>query len=157
MPAVLHVGRVDREAVRRLLAEDRRLARVMPRYFDARDPAGAGLELDDGLPHDDCDYFAVYGCTNPFSREELRKHEVIPFSAWLPAMPHLYTAGSSLCVAATKQRAARLLEVPMIDVRRFDDNEELLCSSELDDDGVYVTAAEVAAAWGEECLIPDAE
>ena len=72
-------------------------------------------------------------------------------------MLHLYTAGSSLCVAATKQRAARLLEVPMIDVRRFDDNEELLCSSELDDDGVCVTAAEVAAAWGEECLIPDAE
>ena len=45
----------------------------------------------------------------------------------------------------------------MSDVRRFDDNEELLCSSELDDDGAYVTAAEVAAAWGEECLIPDVE
>jgi len=41
-----------------LLAEDRRLARVLPRYFDARDQAGAGLELDDGLPHDDCAYFA---------------------------------------------------------------------------------------------------
>jgi hypothetical protein len=71
-----------REAVRKLLCDDKRLARVMPRYFDERDKAGQGsFELDDDLPHDDCDYFAVYGCTNPFSRDELAKHEVIPFSA----------------------------------------------------------------------------
>lgn len=70
-----------RDAVRNLLADDKRLARVMPRYFDERDNIGQGsLELDDGLPHDYCDYFAVYGCGNPFSRDKLEKHELVPFS-----------------------------------------------------------------------------
>ena len=69
-----------RDAVRQLLGDDKRLARVMPRYFDARDKVGQGSnELDDGLPHDDCEYFAVYGACEPFSRCELEKHEVIPF------------------------------------------------------------------------------
>ena len=50
----------------------------MPRYFDERDKCSNGmLELDDGLPHDECDYFAVYGFADPFSREELAKHEII--------------------------------------------------------------------------------
>lgn len=69
-----------REAVRELLSDDKRLARVMPRYFDRdRDPQTPGFELDDGLPHNDCDYFAVYGACEPFSNEELAKHDVIPF------------------------------------------------------------------------------
>ena len=69
-----------REAVRDLLSDDKRLARVMPRYFDHRDKAGQGsFELDDGLPHEDCEYFAVYGAGDPFSRDALARHEVIPF------------------------------------------------------------------------------
>ena len=69
-----------REAVRLLLRDDQRLARVMPRYFDHRDQAGRGSdELDDGLPHEDCDYFAVYGSSKPFSEVALAQHEVIPF------------------------------------------------------------------------------
>lgn len=68
--------------VRDLLSDDKRLARVMPRYSDERDKAGQGsFELDDDLPHDDCEYFAVYGACEPFSRDALAKHEVIPFSA----------------------------------------------------------------------------
>ena len=72
-----------RDGVRELLAADQRLAnRVMPRYFDERDKAGQGsFELDDGLPHDDCSYFAVYSCTYPFSQESLSEHELIPFGA----------------------------------------------------------------------------
>jgi predicted HD phosphohydrolase len=66
-----------REAVRELLSDDKRLARVFPRYFDDRDQAGNGsFELDDGLPHDDCDYFAVYGACNPFSAEALAQHDI---------------------------------------------------------------------------------
>lgn len=66
-----------RERVRQLLKEDQRLARVMPRYFDSRDKAGQGsFELDDGLPHDDCDYFAVYSHGDPFSAEALSEHEI---------------------------------------------------------------------------------
>lgn len=69
-----------RETVRKLLADDQRLARVMPRYYDERDKAGQGsFELDDGLPHDECEYFAVYGVCQPFSRAALAEHEVIPF------------------------------------------------------------------------------
>jgi hypothetical protein len=65
-----------REAVRQLLRDDQRLARVFPRYFDERDKAGRGsFELDDGLPHDECDYFAVYGACEPFS-DEIAKHEI---------------------------------------------------------------------------------
>ena len=67
-----------REQVRQLLREDQRLARVFPRYFDDRDKAGRGsFELDDGLPHDDCDYFAVYGLSEPFSAEALADHDVV--------------------------------------------------------------------------------
>ena len=69
-----------REAVRKLLASDQRLARVMPRYYNERDKAGqGGFELDDGLPHDECEYFAVYGSCEPFSKAALAEHEVIPF------------------------------------------------------------------------------
>lgn len=67
-----------REGVRELLGDDKRLARVLPRYFDARDKVGQGsFELDDGLPHDDCDYFAVYGMSNPFDEDELAKHDIV--------------------------------------------------------------------------------
>jgi hypothetical protein len=67
-----------REAVRQLLREDQRLARVLPRYFDERDKASRGsFELDDGLPHDECDYFAVYGVGEPFSAEALSGHEIV--------------------------------------------------------------------------------
>jgi hypothetical protein len=67
-----------REAVRQLLREDQRLARVCPRYFDERDKAGRGsFELDDGLPHDECDYFAVYGASEPFAPEALAMHEIV--------------------------------------------------------------------------------
>ena len=67
-----------REEVRQLLREDKRLARVFPRYFDVRDSAGCGsFELDDGLPHDDCVYFAVYGLSEPFSAEALAAHDVV--------------------------------------------------------------------------------
>lgn len=66
-----------REEVRKLLREDQRLARVFPRYFDDRDKAGRGsFELDDRLPHDDCDYFAVYGSLDPFAPEALALHEI---------------------------------------------------------------------------------
>lgn len=71
-----------RDAVRQLLSDDQRLARVMPRYFDERDKAGQGsFELDDGLPHDECEYFAVYGACEPFLPEAMAKHELIPFTA----------------------------------------------------------------------------
>jgi hypothetical protein len=67
-----------REEVRQLLSDDKRLARVMPRYFDERDKAGQGsFELDDGLPHDECDYFAVYQATEPFSKEALAQHDLV--------------------------------------------------------------------------------
>ena len=67
-----------REAVRQLLRDDKRLERVMPRYFDARDKAGQGSnELADGLPHDDCDYFAVYGACEAFSAAALAEHEIV--------------------------------------------------------------------------------
>ena len=67
-----------REAVRQLLREDQRLARVMPRYFDKRDSAGQGsFELDDGLPHDECAYFAVYGVADPFCPKALAEHEIV--------------------------------------------------------------------------------
>lgn len=67
-----------REAVRQLLREDKRLARVLPRYFDERDKVGQGsFELDDALPHDDCEYFAVYDTLNPFSEEALQAHDVV--------------------------------------------------------------------------------
>ncbi len=65
-----------REEVRQLLREDKRLARVCPRYFDERDKAGRGFEHDDGLPHDDCDYFAVYGVLDPFDPEALALHKM---------------------------------------------------------------------------------
>lgn len=66
-----------REEVRQLLREDQRLARVCPRYFDHRDPTNlSGFELDDGLQHDNCDYFAVYGSLDPFSQEALAVHEI---------------------------------------------------------------------------------
>lgn len=66
-----------REAVRNLLREDQRLARVFPRYYDERDEAGRGSwELDDDLPHEDCDYFAVYDVTQPFSPDALAEHEI---------------------------------------------------------------------------------
>jgi hypothetical protein len=63
-----------REDVRQLLREDQRLARVFPRYFDERDVAGRVRELDDGLPHDDCAYFAVYDRMQPFSPDALAMH-----------------------------------------------------------------------------------
>lgn len=67
-----------REAVRQMLRGDKRLARVMPRYYDERDSAGKGsFELDDKLPHDDCEYFAVYGSTDPFLTEALAAHEIV--------------------------------------------------------------------------------
>lgn len=67
-----------REAVRQLLSGDKRLERVMPRYFDERDKAGQGsFELPDGLPHDECEYFAVYGSCEPFSAEALSQHEIV--------------------------------------------------------------------------------
>jgi hypothetical protein len=69
-----------REAVRQLLSADKRLARVIPRYYDrTRDRAVVNdpYNLDDGLPHDDCDYFAVYGSCEPFSTEALAEHEVV--------------------------------------------------------------------------------
>ena len=67
-----------REAVRQLLADDKRLARVMPRYFDDRDKAGRGsFELEDGLPHDECEYFAVYGACDPFDPVKLAEHEIV--------------------------------------------------------------------------------
>lgn len=67
-----------REDVRQMLREDQRLARVFPRYFDERDQAGRdGFEFDDGFPHDDCDYFAVYDAIEPFSAEALALHYVV--------------------------------------------------------------------------------
>lgn len=70
-----------REAVRRLLKDDQREARVFPRYSDKRDQAGNGSnELDDGLRHDGCTYFAVYGDCEPFSATALAEHEIDPFT-----------------------------------------------------------------------------
>lgn len=67
-----------RESVRQLLKQDARLARVVPRYFDRqRDPRTPGFELDDGLPHDECDYFAVYGSCEPFDAKLLARHEIV--------------------------------------------------------------------------------
>jgi hypothetical protein len=66
-----------REAVRRLLSDDKRLARVLPRYFDERDKVAKGITLDDGLPHDECVYFAVYGACEPFSAAALAEHEIV--------------------------------------------------------------------------------
>ena len=67
-----------RESVRQLLREDRRLERVIPRYFDDRDKCGQGSnELNDGLPHDECTYFAVYGICEPFAAEKLNEHEIV--------------------------------------------------------------------------------
>jgi hypothetical protein len=63
-----------RDEVRQLLREDKRLARVFPRYFDKRDPEVKGFEVDDGLPHDDCAYYAVYGVSQPFSPDALAMH-----------------------------------------------------------------------------------
>jgi hypothetical protein len=52
---------------------------VIPRYYDRiRDQVSAKRwNLDDGLPHDECDYFAVYGHDEPFSAEALAEHEVV--------------------------------------------------------------------------------
>lgn len=67
-----------REEVRQLLRSDKRLARVLPRYFDDRDRVGwSACELDDGLPHDECEYFAVYDLENPFSAEALELHNIV--------------------------------------------------------------------------------
>lgn len=67
-----------RDEVRKLLREDQRLARVFPRYFDDRDQGGrGGFELDDGLPHDDCDYFAVYDVLDPFDSKALALYEIV--------------------------------------------------------------------------------
>lgn len=69
-----------REDVRKLLCADQRLSRVVPRYFDERDKIRLGcnnFELDDGLPHEDCDYFAVYGVIDPFCPEALAKHDIV--------------------------------------------------------------------------------
>lgn len=66
-----------RESVRELLREDKRLARVIPRYYDERDRVFRSNEVDDDLPYDDCEYFAVYGLTEPFSQEALREHEIV--------------------------------------------------------------------------------
>jgi hypothetical protein len=72
-----------REAVRQLLHIDQRLARVMPRFPDARDKMTHGSnELDDGQAHDDCEYFAVYGSCRPFSSSALANHEVILFDLY---------------------------------------------------------------------------
>lgn len=69
-----------REAVRQLLKRDARLARVCPRYYGERDKAnGRGFEVDDGLPHDDCEYFAVYGgldVREHFDEQLLSQHEI---------------------------------------------------------------------------------
>jgi hypothetical protein len=66
-----------REEVRQLLREDKRLARVLPRYFDERDKVPANYELDDGLPHDECEYFAVYDVSEPFSEEALDIYDLV--------------------------------------------------------------------------------
>ena len=72
-----------REAVRQLLHTDQRLARVLPRYRDARDKIHHGSnELDDGLAHDECEYFAVYASCRPFSVSALANHEVILFDLY---------------------------------------------------------------------------
>lgn len=48
----------------------------MPRYFDSRDKESPGFELDDGLEHADCSYFAVYGSIEPFCAKALSDHEI---------------------------------------------------------------------------------
>jgi hypothetical protein len=69
-----------REAVRQLLDGDQRLSLVLPRYREARDKIHHGVnELDDGLPHDECEYFAVYAPYSSFSESALANHQVIPF------------------------------------------------------------------------------
>lgn len=68
-----------REDVRQMLASDKRLDRVVPRYFDERDPLLDGMELHDGLPHENCDYFAVYDKAEPFSLGALAYHELVGF------------------------------------------------------------------------------
>jgi hypothetical protein len=35
------------------------------------------FEVDDDLPYDDCDYFAVYGVLEPFDPEALAVHEIM--------------------------------------------------------------------------------
>ena len=60
-----------REEVRKLLREDQRLSRVVPRYFDSRDGA------IDEEPHDECTYFAVYDSIQPFSEKLLAQHEIV--------------------------------------------------------------------------------
>jgi hypothetical protein len=50
---------------------------VLPRYFDERDKVAKGITLDDGLPHDECVYFAVYGACEPFSAAALAEHEIV--------------------------------------------------------------------------------
>ena len=48
------------------------------RYFDARDQTGnQGNELDDGLPHNDCNYFAVYDRSEPFDKEALDPYSIV--------------------------------------------------------------------------------
>lgn len=70
-----------REAVRQLLRGDKRLARVCPRYYRSSHPVElhyrGTFEIDDGMPHDDCDYFAVYDTTDPFLPEALAAHEIV--------------------------------------------------------------------------------
>lgn len=70
-----------REAVRQLLADDKRLARVCPRYWSMSHPVEmryrGEFEVDDDLPYNDCDYFAVYGVIEPFDREALARHEIV--------------------------------------------------------------------------------
>lgn len=69
-------------------------------------------------------------------------------------MWHLYEFSGHQAVAKTKQRAAAMLEVPMADVERIPDQDEVLCRSSEDDEGFTMTAAELCEAWGEECLLP---
>lgn len=67
-----------RESVRLLLREDKRLERVLPRYYDERDRAGRGkMELNDGFPHEDCDYFVVYDKDQPFLPDAIAEHEIV--------------------------------------------------------------------------------
>lgn len=67
-----------REDVRQLLSSGQRLERVIPRYFDDRDKIHLNSnELPDGLPHDECTHFAVYGICEPFSPEALAQHEIV--------------------------------------------------------------------------------
>lgn len=73
-----------RESVRRLLAEDKRLARVCPRYWSISHPVEmryrGKFEADDDLPYDDCEYFGVYGDPSPFDSDALAEHEIVRFA-----------------------------------------------------------------------------